>query len=153
MAIAFRSAQFCDVDLLLTFMQELSKQDYGEFREESARSAVERLLQNSSLGQIWLIWLEERAIGYAVLTLGYSLEFLGRDAFVDELFIQADYRGRGIGTQALHFLEDRCRELGVRALHLEVEHRNLKAQRFYQKAGFCDRHFYLMTKNFNDKQA
>ncbi|MBD2459995.1 GNAT family N-acetyltransferase [Oscillatoria sp. FACHB-1407] len=75
-----------------------------------------------------------------------NLEFRGRDAFIDELFVQADYRGRGIGTAAPELLEAQCRELEVRALHLEVEHENAKAQQFYRKVGFGDRHYYLMTK-------
>lgn len=44
----------------------------------------------------------------------------------------AEYRGRQIGTQTLGFLEERCQTLNLQALHLEVEHQNLKAQRFYR---------------------
>ncbi len=87
MALEFQSAQFCDVDLLLTFMRELYEQDHGEFEQKSARLSLEWLLQDGALGQIWLICLEQEPIGYAVLTLGYSLKFLGRDAFVDEVFV------------------------------------------------------------------
>ena len=43
------------------------------------------------------------AVGYLVLTLGYSLEYGGRDAFIDEVYIRSSYRGRGIGTAALTF--------------------------------------------------
>ena len=35
---------------------------------------------------------------------------------------------------------------GVRALHLEVERRNTRAQEIYRKAGFVDREHYLMTR-------
>jgi len=33
-------------------------------------------------------------IGYMILTLGYSLEYRGRDAFVDELFVVESRGGR-----------------------------------------------------------
>ena len=85
-------------------------------------------------------------VGYVVLTLGFSLEFHGRDAFVDEIYIRAQYRGRGIGGKALAFAEGACRSLGVRALHLEVERKNTAAQAVYRKVGFKDHDRYLMTK-------
>jgi hypothetical protein len=39
-------------------------------------------------------------VGCVVLTLGYSLELLGRDAFIDEFYLREVYRGRGWGRQA-----------------------------------------------------
>jgi ribosomal protein S18 acetylase RimI-like enzyme len=84
--------------------------------------------------------------GYIVLTLGYSLEFHGRDAFVDELFVLPEYRHRDVGTQALPFIGQQCRLLGVHALHLEVERGNTAAQRLYRGLGFRDHDRYLMTK-------
>jgi GNAT superfamily N-acetyltransferase len=81
-----------------------------------------------------------------VLTFGYSLEFHGRDAFVDELYLQEGARGRGTGRQALEFLAGVCSDLGVRALHLEVVRGNEAAQRLYRGFGFEDHDRYLMTK-------
>jgi hypothetical protein len=40
-------------------------------------------------------------MGYVGLTLGYSLEFEGRDAFIDELYFQEPFHGQGIGAKAL----------------------------------------------------
>jgi ribosomal protein S18 acetylase RimI-like enzyme len=81
-----------------------------------------------------------------VLAFGYSLEYRGRDAFVDEIYIRASHRRRGIGTLTFAFLEQACRELGVRALHLEVEHHNTAARQFYRKLGFYDQERHLMTR-------
>jgi GNAT superfamily N-acetyltransferase len=52
-----------------------------------------------------------------VLTLGYSLELLGRDAFIDEFYFRETYRGRGWGRQAIAFVEDAARSLGVNSIH------------------------------------
>jgi ribosomal protein S18 acetylase RimI-like enzyme len=80
------------------------------------------------------------------LTLGYSFEFGGYDAFIDEVYIRESQRGRGIGKLALQMAEDECRALEVRALHLEVERENTNAQALYRKVGFVDHNRYLMTK-------
>jgi GNAT superfamily N-acetyltransferase len=47
----------------------------------------------------------DETIGYIVLTLGDSLEYHGRDAFVDEIYIRESHRGKGIGAQAIKFVE------------------------------------------------
>jgi diamine N-acetyltransferase len=150
MGVTFRVAELGDSELLIGFMRQLYEHDRATFHAAAARQTLDDFLQDPSLGRIWLIELAEQAIGYVVITIGYSLEFHGRDAYVDELYISQDYRGQGIGTQTLLFLEEVCRSLNIKALHLEVEHNNTKAQEFYRKVGFCDRNYYLMTKRISD---
>ena len=142
----YRVAQLSDLAILLQFMQEFYAFEQLPFDREAARTALEGILQSASLGSVWLIQGDEKPIGYVVLTLGYSLEYLGRDAFVDELYIREAYRRQGIGSQTLRFIEDRCQELGVKALHLEVARKNIKAQAVYHKAGYEDHERYLLTK-------
>jgi ribosomal protein S18 acetylase RimI-like enzyme len=146
MQIGFRAAEETDIEWLVGAMREFNTiDDYG-FDAGIARSALQRFLSDSSLGGLWLIESEGKSIGYVVLSFGYSFEFHGRDAFVDELFIEADYRGRGIGRQAIQFIEEQCKSSGVNALHLEVERTNLAAQALYKKTGFQDHDRFLMTK-------
>lgn len=139
-------SQLTDIERLLSFMQELYAHDALVFTESAARKALHQLLTNDALGRIWLIECDGAVAGYAVLTFGFSLEFQGRDAFVDELYLRADYRGRGIGRQVLDYIADVCREAGVNALHLEVERANTVAQQVYRKAGFADHNRYLLTR-------
>jgi ribosomal protein S18 acetylase RimI-like enzyme len=143
---AFRLAEHADRDLILGFMRAYYVHDHLPFDERMARNALEGFLGDPSLGRLWLILDGVEAIGYVALTLGYSLEYHGRDAFVDELFVRASHRGMGVGRAALRFAEAACRNLGVRALHLEVERANVTAQNLYRKAGFDDHDRYLMTK-------
>jgi ribosomal protein S18 acetylase RimI-like enzyme len=105
---------------------------------------IEALL--TMIGRVFLITMGGEITGYAVLTFGYSLEFRGRDAFVDELYLRDEYRGRGIGKRALEFLAGVCADNGVCAMRLEVERSNTRAQSVYRKFGFEDHDRYLMTK-------
>lgn len=107
-------------------------------------------LQDHSLGRAWLIRDGSRAVGYLILTFGYSLEFNGRDAFSDEFFIQASHRGRSWGRKAMHLAETSARELGVQAIHLEVTRRNTAARRLYDEIGFKQHDNHLMTKWIGD---
>lgn len=112
---------------------------------------MQQLLQEPAFGRIWLIEMEQALAGYFVLCLGFSLEYHGHDAFVDEIYVREAYRGQGLGKRALQFLETQCRALGVQALHLEVERVNTHAQEVYRKHGFADHDRYLMTKWLSDK--
>jgi ribosomal protein S18 acetylase RimI-like enzyme len=146
MEFRFGPAQESDLDTLVAMMREFYAIDQYPFDEGIARAALERLLSDATLGRVWVIREGEAAIGYLVLTLGYSLEFHGRDAFVDELYVRAAYRRRGVGTRAIRVAEEACRELGVHALHLEVERTNTAGQTLYRRMGFKDHDRYLMTR-------
>src|SRR5262249_5360899 len=135
-----------DIEALIPMMSELYAHDGLSFDESMARRALLGLINNDKLGRVFLILLANEIAGYAVLTFGYSLEFHGRDAFVDELYLRDERRGQGIGKRTLEFLTVVCAENGVCALHLEVERSNANAQAVYRKFGFEDHDRYLMTK-------
>jgi ribosomal protein S18 acetylase RimI-like enzyme len=132
----FRIAIEGDAELLLGFMQSYYTFDGHGFDREKARPALVALLRNPEFGRAWLILDGDSPVGYVVICLGYSLEWLGRDAFVDELYLREEYRGRGWGENTMIFLEKAARELGVRVLHLEVVHGNEGAMHLYRKLGF-----------------
>lgn len=93
-----------------------------------------------------LIQQDNQAVGYIVLTFGYSLEYRGRDAMIDEFYIRETYRGQGVGKKTIQFIENVCQDLGIQAVHLEVERENQKAQNLYRQAGFTDKNRYFLTK-------
>jgi ribosomal protein S18 acetylase RimI-like enzyme len=144
----FRVAAEADMDVILSFMRQLHAEDPDPlpFDEPAARATLAQLLRDPSLGRAWLICDGQMAVGYVILTLGYSLEFHGRDAIVDELFIEATHRGSGWGHRAMEFFEAEATALGVRAIHLEVSPENSAARDLYRRVGFEDRRRHLLTK-------
>ncbi len=125
-----------DTDTLLEFMRAYYAFDGHGFDREKARVALTALLRDSQFGRAWLILDGASAVGYIVLCFGYSLEWLGRDAFVDEFFLREEYRGRGWGRKTMAFAEEAARKEGIRALHLEVMQGNGAARELYRKLGF-----------------
>ena len=143
----FKPATSDDIETLIVMMRDLYAHDgLTPLDEVIARRALLGVIGDDTPGRVFLILLENVIVGYAVLTFGYSLEFRGRDAFVDELYLRDEYRGQGIGKRALEFLTGVCAAEGVNALHLEVERANTSAQAVYRKFGFEDHDRYLMTK-------
>ncbi|MGE0133337.1 MAG: N-acetyltransferase family protein [Blastocatellales bacterium] len=142
----FRPATADDIETLIAMMREFYAHEGLAFDDVKARRALRGIIGDERFGRVFLIFLEDEVAGYTVLTFGYSLEFHGRDAFIDELYLRGEYRGRGIGKRALEFLTEVCAANGVVALHLEVERKNTQAQAVYRNFGFEDHDRYLMTK-------
>ena len=142
----FRSATEPDVEAIVEMMRRYYGEDGYPFVDAESRAAVGALLRDERLGRLWVAQAGGRVVGYLAVTLGYSLEYRGRDAFIDELFISEEARGRGLGREALEVAEAYCRQVGVKALHLEVERHREPARELYRRAGFEDRDRYLMTK-------
>mgnify|MGYP000169458008 CR=1 FL=1 len=145
MKITFKIAEFIEIDALMQLVQEFYLYDNHPFSDRVAKAVV-GLLSDESLGSIWLIFDRSEPIGYVALMFTYSLEFHGKIAMIDELFLREPYRGQGIGTQTFKLIEDFCHDRGIHALQLEVERVNTKAQEFYRKKDYKDFDRYLMTK-------
>jgi len=143
---SFRLAAENDADPLLEMMREYYAYDGHAFDQARARIALLAFLREPSFGRAWLICEESTPVGYLVLTLGYSLEYLGRDAFIDEFYLRESHRGRGWGSRALAFVEEEARNLDVRSIHLEVVRQNTGAKEVYRKSGYLDHHHHLMSK-------
>ena len=150
MSIEIRPASAPDVARILPLVREYYAEDGYPFDEAAARAALERFVGDPRLGRAWVVEVGDELAGYLVVTLGYSIEYRGTDAFVDEIFLRDTYRGRGLGTAALAAADAYCREIGARALHLEVERDKSGARALYRKVGFVAHDRVLMTKVFGE---
>ncbi|RUR72787.1 GNAT family N-acetyltransferase [Chlorogloeopsis fritschii PCC 9212] len=146
MEINFKFADSSDTETLIQFIQEFYEYEGLKYDETIIRAALAGILKDGSLGRVWLIQQDNQAVGYIVLTFGYSLEYRGRDAMIDEFYIRETYRGQGVGKKTIQFIENVCQDLGIQAVHLEVERENQKAQNLYRQAGFTDKNRYFLTK-------
>src|ERR1700730_16064853 len=80
---------------LLVLMRELYAIVHIPFEEEAARDALVPLLSEDAIGRAWLIHVGGATVGYVVVTFGWSLEFHGKDALVDELYVREAWRHQG----------------------------------------------------------
>ncbi len=143
---AFRIATEADADLLLAMMREYYAYDGHAYDQTRARVALLTFLCEPSFGRAWLICEQRTPVGYIVLTFGYSLEYLGRDAFIDEFYLRPSHRGLGWGRKTLEYVEDQARANEVRSIHLEVVRQNSTAKEVYRRAGYADHDHFLMSK-------
>ncbi len=134
------------LDRALAQMADFYAEESLDFRESRARGALEQLIANPALGLFQFIQVDGEAVGYFVLTLGFSLEFAGRFALLDEFYVDPAHRGCGLGVQALAYIQRAAASLGVAAIRLEVDRGNPRVRAFYQRAGFVAHDRDLMTQ-------
>jgi ribosomal protein S18 acetylase RimI-like enzyme len=144
--VTWREAKTRDAPRLLEMMREFYAADAMQFEEGRAGRALATLMGDPSLGRVWLIESGGEPAGYIVLAFSYSLEFGGRDAFVDELYVRPGFERRGLGRATLAFVEREARSSGAYTLLLEVRTGNKRARRLYERAGFAGRQNALLAK-------
>ncbi len=131
---AIRRAVPSDLAELLQLCAAYCTADSHDFEPGRARAGFEPLLKNDDLGVVWLAETDERSVGYAVVTWGWSIESGGRDALLDEVY--AGSPGAGVGSMLMERLLDDCRRRGLPRVFLETERHNESARRFYHRFGF-----------------
>ena len=152
-----RPATAADLETVLGLMRAFYAEDHLVFDELIARRALHELFAHPELGTITLLLSPSPAIdpvassasaviGHFTLTYGFSLEFHGRFALLDELYLIPSVRGRGWGRQSLALAATTARDHGINALRLEVNQANAHARSVYLKAGFQDNRRDLFTQ-------
>ena len=148
MRAKFKSATVSDEEVLMNLRREFCEFESfpNPLDEQTNRRVLRMLIENEQAGRIWMILIEGEAVGYVVLTFGYRLEYAGRDALIDELYLREKFRGFGIGKQTVAFIEEFCRAQNIKTVHLEVDRTNTAAKTLYRQSGFVDHERHFLTK-------
>ncbi|BFM51332.1 GNAT family N-acetyltransferase [Marinomonas sp. THO17] len=150
--IQVRIANVIDLEAIESLVAQYHEFEGIESSAEMRRAALlELVASNKQHGFIVVATSDENIIGYAAICYGFSIEFGGRDAFLDEVFVAASFRRNGIGDTLIRFAEEIAKKDKIQALHLEVSKSNEKARSLYSGLGFENREaFHLMSKRLND---
>lgn len=125
-----------DISLILQMMQDFYAIDDYAIDMDTSKHNFELLLANPSYGQAFLIQEDGLTLGYLILAYVFSFEFQGRVAILDELYLSAAARGKGLGKAAVLYAQDYALEEGCKRMFLEVESHNERAQKLYEQLGF-----------------
>lgn len=73
--------------------------------------------------------------GYGMVAMSYSTEAGGLCAWIEDIYIRPEHRGKGFGTAFLEFVRRQYESQVVR-IRLEAEPENTRAMAVYRKAGY-----------------
>lgn len=127
----FKPLEISDISIITKMMQDFYAIDNYPMDVEVAKKLFQEFISNEHLGKSWLMYSENEIVGYIILTFIFSFEYSGKIAFVDELFIKETARGKGIGKEAIQFIQQEVPKLSLKLLYLEVEPHNENAQKLY----------------------
>jgi ribosomal protein S18 acetylase RimI-like enzyme len=139
-----------DAQILLGLAREFHRED-GHPLDRAGEEAVGLIAVGDPFARAWLAREQGEVVGYLVITLGFSIEYGGRDGFIDDFFVAPKARGRGLGKTMLDFALAQAKQLGIRTLHLEVEPGNDPALELYRSAGFEETGRRLMRCRLSDR--
>ena len=102
--LAFRYAERKDVPLILQFIKDLA--EYEKMLEEvvADEATLEEWIFDQKKAEVFFATKEGKEVGFALFFHNFST-FLGRAGlYLEDLFVQPEYRGKGYGKRILQKL-------------------------------------------------
>ena len=131
--------------LLQTFLREDehyldSSAAYGDAGPKEGAKALTRaialFLRRPELGFVWLAYANGKPAGCCVVCYAVSTSMGRVVAKLDDVFVAADYRGKGVGTRMLKALMAELKKKKIGRIDTAVHTRNPDAARYYARLGF-----------------
>ena len=115
---------------------------------ERARQFLrERFTKNDAV--IYIAYLNKTPIGFTQLYPLHSSVSMKGMYLLNDLYIDIDYRGKGVGTLLIEKAKQLCKEKGLKGLAIQTAYDN-PAQQLYKRLGFVkdiDLHFFWTYEN------
>lgn len=78
--------------------------------------------------------INDQVVGYAIYYLSYST-WNGVCLYLEDLYVQPEHRGKGLGSELFDRLVDKAKELKVRRMDWQIINWNEPALEFYRHKG------------------
>lgn len=134
--LRLRAAEAADVPVIFELIGELA--DYERLRHKmvgKANDLARHLFGEPRFAHALVAQWDGVAVGFALYFFNYSTFLCRPGLYLEDLFVRASHRGRGIGLALLTALEQRAREVGCGRLEWSVLDWNESAIEFYRRFG------------------
>ena len=133
--LSFRAARREDVPLILGMIRALAEYEQLLSEVVATESVLEEWLFDKEKAEVLFPMLEGKEIGFALYFHNFST-FLGRAGlYLEDLYIQPAYRGRGYGRKVLQKLAQIAVERGCGRLEWWCLDWNAPSIAFYKNLG------------------
>lgn len=120
---------------ILSMMEEFYSSDavYTNGSREIFENDFEQCINSSPYLEGYVFENDGKILGYGMIAKSFSTEFGKHCIWFEDLYIKAEFRGKGIISEYIKFIEKAYSEAVFR---LETEEDNTRAIYVYKKAGF-----------------
>jgi GNAT superfamily N-acetyltransferase len=136
MSLEIRPATPADVPALVALIQALA--DYEKLAHEVTGHPedLERaLFGDRPYAEAVLAWVDDTAVGMALFFHNFSTFLMKPGIYLEDIFVQPAYRGRGIGKALLVHVGQLALDRGCGRFEWSVLDWNTPAIEFYQRMG------------------
>jgi GNAT superfamily N-acetyltransferase len=129
-----RLATVSDAEILAVLLDDFN----NEFDSPTPGTEVHerRFRQLLATPTTFAIIAGEQPVGFALLTLRWTIWYDGCVALLDELYVKPELRDQGIGTALMAAVETECRQRSVESIEINVYGGDTDARRFYERHGY-----------------
>ncbi|MDR1096661.1 MAG: GNAT family N-acetyltransferase [Tannerella sp.] len=132
MNITVRNVRESDFEQLLQLFREFS---VFEQLPDKMTNSVEKMKDEKTFFHCFVAETAGgKIVGYASWFFCYYT-WTGKSLYLDDLYIQPEYRSRGIGTDLIRRVIEKAKENGCRKVRWQVSKWNRPAIDFYRKIG------------------
>lgn len=130
-----RKANRNDVTTILLFIKDLAEFEKLSHEVVANEKSIEKYIFEQQKAHVIIAELALKPIGFALFFENFST-FLGLPGiYLEDLYIQPAFRGRGYGSRLLEHLAQHTRAKGYGRLEWSVLNWNEKAIKLYEKMG------------------
>lgn len=114
---------------------------------ENIIDTFNEVVSGSPYAKAYIIEDRDKTAGYGLINLAYSNEAGGLVVWIEELYIQDQFRGYGLGSQFLDYIHEEFSGKAKR-FRLELSEHNKSAERLYLRKGYKPLEYMQMVFDF-----
>lgn len=105
--------------------------------------AFREITRPSPYAEGFLFFDGDEVAGYGLIAKAFSQEHGGPLVWIDEVYVRAPYRGKGLGKEFFEYIFERYKDSAFR---LETEKDNERARKLYGQLGFEELGYLQMVR-------
>lgn len=113
----------------------LIKNEYLKHYKEkwTEKNAIKTLDYYWKIAEIFVAEIEKNIIGFVIIREEYYNN--GKSIMIEELVVDGEFQGKGIGKKLMQFVEDYCKKNKINFIWL-ITGKKVDAFKFYEKIGY-----------------
>ncbi len=94
------------------------------------KNALKTINYYSKIGKIFVAEIDRKVIGFVIIREEYYNE--GKRLMIEELVVNGEYQGKGIGKKLMNYIEAYCKKKGILSIWL-ITNKKAAAFKFYKR--------------------
>lgn len=146
MSLEIRKLREEDKELFLSFLHKFYHSEAVLHPTDSVLhlNIFKEIIRSDTYLLCYIFEYENQNAGYALLSKSFCPEVGGSIIWIEQLYINEEFRGKGIAKEFLSFIEN---EFSPDRIRLEVEEDNEKAISLYKRNGYSFLPYQQMIKD------